>query len=557
MRRNISLLIAFAITLLLGFAVPTGQALSEPQPGELPPGPDKATFAPGRILVKVEDNAPAGAIASVNRENDARVEDTIPHSGVSVVDLPADLSVNEAVELYEASPQVEYAEPDYKVTLAQSTLAPDDPGFSNMYGLNNTGQTGGTPDADIDAPEAWSATTGRPDTVVAVIDTGVDINHPDLNDNIWTNPDELAGNGIDDDGNHYVDDVHGWDFANDDASVFDSAADDKHGTHVAGTIAAEGGNGVGVAGVTWQAKIMPLKFISPGHGYVSDAAEALRYAVDEGINISNHSYGYYDYCDNLCFSKTLRDAVDYAAGNGHLVVAAAMNGGSDWVGDDNDQNPVYPASHEGVNDGANVISVAASDQRDALTSFSNYGLKSVDLAAPGQSIYSTYPNNTYGNGTGTSMATPHVAGVAALVKAQNPDLDAAGIKARILEAVDKKASLEGNTVSGGRLNAGRVLGVAPMITTWRPTQGAKIRDRTPIIRMTVEDDETELTADRIELYLDGKQRMGFTYDQTNDTLAYRSGRLSFRRHSVDVVVRNAEGLEEETCTWAFRVMRRR
>ena len=547
MRHNLSRLIALSIIVLLGFTVPIGQALSEPQPV-----PDKVAFAPGRILVKVEDSAPAGAIASVNRENDARVEDKIPHSGVSVVDLPADLSVNEAVELYEASPQVEYAEPDYEVTLAQSALAPNDPGFSNMYGLNNAGQTGGTPDADIDAPEAWSATTGKPDTVVAVIDTGVDIYHPDLNDNIWTNPDEIAGNGIDDDANRYVDDVHGWDFANDDASVFDSAADDKHGTHVAGTIAAEGDNGMGVAGVTWQAKIMPLKFISPGKGYVSDAAEALRYAVDEGAKISNHSYGYYDYCGG-CFSKTLRDAVDYAAGKDHLVVAAAMNGGSDWVGDDNDQNPVYPAGHEG----ANVISVAASDQRDALTSFSNYGATSVDLAAPGQSIYSTYPNNTYGNGTGTSMATPHVTGVAALVEAQNPDLDTAGIKNRILESVDKKASLEGKTVSGGRLNAGRAFGVAPIITTWRPRHNATIRDRTPTIRMTLEDQEPELTADRIELYIDGTQRWGFTYDQTNDTLAYTSGRLSFSRHSVHAVVRNAEGLEVDTRTWEFRVVRRR
>jgi subtilisin family serine protease len=547
MRRDLSLLIALSITVLLGFTVPTGQALSEPQPG-----PDKAAFAPGRILVKVEDSAPTGALASVNRENDARVEDKMPRSGVSVIDLPADLSVNEGVEIYEASPQVEYAEPDYEVTLAQSALAPNDPGYPNMYGLDNTGQTGGISDADIDAPEAWSATTGKPDTAVAVIDTGVDINHPDLNANIWTNPDEIAGNGIDDDGNSYVDDVHGWDFANDDASVFDSAADDKHGTHVAGTIAAEGNNGVGVAGVTWQAKIMPLKFISPGKGYVSDAAEALRYAVDEGVKISNHSYGYYDYCGG-CFSKTLRDAVDYAAGEGHLVVAAAMNGGSDWVGDDNDQTPVYPASHQG----ANVISVAASDQRDTLTSFSNYGATSVDLAAPGQSIYSTYPNNTYGNGTGTSMATPHVAGVAALVEAQNPDFDAAGIKDRILESVDKKASLEGRTVSGGRLNAARAFGVAPMITTWGPRPNARIRDRTPIIRVTVEDDETELTADRIELHIDGDQKWGFTYDQTNDTLAYRTGRLSFRRHVVHVVVRNAGGLEEETRTWGFRVVRRR
>jgi thermitase len=552
MRRTISLiLVAFSITVVLGSTISTEPALSQP---------DEATskglpFAPGRILVKLDDSAPAGGLALVNRENDASVENRIPGSGVSVVDLPEDLSVAEAVKAYENSPQVEYAEPDYKVEPAGGVSAPDDPLFPDMYDLRNTGQTGGTPGADIDAPEAWGVTTGSPDVVVAVIDTGVDINHPDLKDNIWTNPGEIPNNGIDDDNNGYVDDVHGWDFADDDASVFDSASDDRHGTHVSGTIAAEGDNGKGVAGVTWHTTVMPLKFISLGKGYISDAAEALRYAVDNGATISNNSYGYYDYCSG-CFSQTLRDAVDYAAGKGHLVVAAAMNGGSDGVGDDNDQNPVYPASYDGINNGANVISVAASDQCDALTSFSNYGAKSVDLVAPGQSIYSTYPNNTYGYGTGTSMATPHVAGVAALVKARYPDLDAAGIKARILESVDKKASLEGKTVSGGRLDAGKALGITTMITAYRPAQGATIRDRTPTIRMVVQDDETELTADRIELYIDGEQRWNFTYDQTNDALEYRTERLSFGKHNVHVVVRNAEGLEVGTRTWTFRVMQR-
>jgi thermitase len=552
MRRNIGLLlVALSITVLLGSAIPTGRALSETNPGGPQPASGEAAFAPGRILVRVEDSAPANAIAAVNRKNDARVEEKIPHTRVNVVDLPKDLSVPEAVERYEASPQVEYAEPDYKIQLAGGVLVPNDPGFPNMYGLNNTGQTGGTPDADIDAPEAWTATTGSSDTVVAVIDTGVDINHPDLNDNVWTNPDEIAGNGLDDDNNGYVDDINGWDFYHDDNSVFDSAADDGHGTHVAGTIAAEGDNGVGVTGVARQTKIMPLKFIGPDRGYVSYAAQALRYAVDEGAEISNHSYGYYDYCGG-CYSKTLRDAVDYANAAGHLVVAAAMNGGADGVGDDNDQSPVYPASHES----ANVISVAASDQRDALTSFSNYGATSVDLAAPGQSIYSTLPNNTYGYKGGTSMATPHVAGVGALIKAQNPDLDDADIKAKILESVDKKGDLAGKMLSGGRLNAVKAVGVAPVIAARRPTPGVKTRDRTPTIVVTVRDDETELTGAHVELYLDEQQRWGFSYDQTNDTLTYKTGRLSFGRHSVHVVVEDDDGLEEARI-WGFKVVRRR
>ena len=550
MRRNIGLLMASSITVLLAFTVPTEQALSEPNPGGPQTVSDEVPFAPGRILVKVEDSAPVGAITSVNRENDARVEGKIPHSRVSLVGLPEDLSVNEAVELYEATPHIEYAEPDYEVTPAQSILAPNDPGFSNMYGLNNTGQAGGTPDADIDAPEAWSATTGKPDTVVAVIDTGMDMNHPDLDDNIWTNPDEIAGNARDDDGNGYVDDVNGWDFYHDDNSVFDSAEDDRHATHVAGTIAAEGNNGLGIAGVAWQVKIMPLKFIGPERGYVSYAAEALRYAVDEGAEISNHSYGYYDLSSTGSYSKTLRDAIDYADSKGHLVVAAAMNGGSDWVGDDNDQLPYYPASHQTDN----VISVAASNKRDALTSFSNYGATSVDLAAPGEGIYSTVPGNAYAYGTGTSMATPHVTGTAALLKSKFPELSETAIKDKILSSVDPKVGLKGKTVTGGRLNAVKALGV-PLVSDVRPI--SKRHDRTPTIRAIVQDTDSELIQTDMKLYLDGSEISDFYYDQTTDMLTFTPGsRLSFGRHYVEIIVRDAKGLDK-TRAWTFRVVRRR
>jgi thermitase len=551
MRRKISLyLVALTIILLLGFAVPTGQAISQPNPGDPQPGSDEAAFAPGRILVKVKDNAPADALASVNRENDARVEDKIPHTRVSIVDLPHGLSVTEAVETYEDAPQVEYAEPDYEVQLAQSALPPNDPNFPNLYGLNNTGQAGGAYDADIDAPEAWTATTGSSEVVVAVIDTGMDIDHQDLDGNIWTNPGEIAGNGIDDDRNGYVDDVKGWDFYHDDNSVFDSAEADRHATHVAGTIAAETNNRVGVAGVAWQVKIMPLKFIGPERGYVSYAAEALRYAVDQGAAISNHSYGYYDLTSSGSFSKTLRDAVDYADKAGHLVVAAAMNGGADRVGDDNDQLPYYPASHQTEN----VISVAASNKHDTLASFSNYGATSVDLAAPGEEIYSTVPGNAYSYGSGTSMATPHVTGTAVLLKSQFPELSATAIKDRILSSVDPKASLQGKTVSGGRLNAVKALGV-PLVSKVSPT--SKRRDRTPTIRAVVQDTDSELIQTDMELYLDGVEVSDFSYDQTTDTLTFTPRRgLSFDRHHVKVIVQDGQGIDN-TRAWSFRVVRRR
>jgi thermitase len=321
---------------------------------------------------------------------------------VSVVDLPSELSVREAIQRYEASPNVEYAEPDF---LLEPTAYPNDPYFPRLYGLENTGLTGGTPDADADGLETWNISTGRPTTVVAVIDEGVDVNHPDLRDNIWVNTDEVAGNGVDDDRNGYVDDRNGYDFANDDASVYDpdpiNGAGDEHGTHVAGTIAAQGNNGTGITGVNWEASIMVVKFLGPDGGYTSDAVEALNYAVANGAKISNNSWGGGGY------SRALLDAIQRADAAGHLFVAAAGN-----AGEDNDSSPSYPASYETPN----VVSVAATDDRDALAPFSNFGATSVDLAAPGVNILSTLPGNRYGSYSGTSMATPHVTGVAALIK---------------------------------------------------------------------------------------------------------------------------------------------
>jgi thermitase len=549
MRRYIYILAVDSVALLLCLALQAGQVHSQPTPDGPQPGSDGAAFAPARILVKVKDGAPADAIVSINRRNDAHLEGKIPHSRVSVVDLPADLSVAEAVEVYEASPAVEYAEPDYAISPAVSAPTPNDPIFPKMYDLYNRGQYGGTFDADIDGREAWNATTGATDTVVAVLDTGMDINHRDLNDNVWTNPDEIADNGVDDDRNGYVDDVHGWDFFYDDASVFDGASQDTHGTHVAGTIAAEGDNGVGVTGVNWQAKVMPLKFIGPGNvGYVSGAVKALDYAVAEGVKISNNSYGFYDNC-NGCYVRTLQDAISRAERADHLFVAAAMNGGADYVGDDNDDNAVWPASYGN----ANIISVAASNDEDELTSFSNYGATSVDLAAPGKSILSTLPGNAYGYGEGTSMATPHVAGAAALVKSQYLELSGVGIKARILESVDEITNLKGKLVTGGRLNVAKALGAntAPVIVG--PGSGGKIRDRTPVISATVRDDETELTVAQIRLYLDGRPKQGFSYDQATDRCTYESGELASGRHRVQVVVEDGQGFEE-SYAWTFRVV---
>lgn len=530
-------------------------------------------FVPGEIIVKLEDDATTRDLERINDRIDAETKEEIPEGSdgsegdLAVVDLPRNLPVEEAVEIYAGSPDVEYAEPDY---ILRPSRTPNDPEFPKLYGLHNTGQSGGTPDADIDAPEAWDTTTGDADTVVAVIDEGVDINHPDLRENIWTNPDEIPGNGRDDDGNGFVDDVNGWDFFNNDASVYDSEDGDAHGTHVAGTIAARGGNSIGVVGVNWRAGIMPLKFLGPDGGSTSGAVKAIDYAVREGAKISNNSWG------GGGFSQSLRDAIGRADTAGHLFVAAAGNGGADGVGDDNDTTPSYPASY----DLPNVISVAATNNRDTLASFSNFGARSVDIAAPGVSIASTLPNDRYGNMSGTSMAAPHVAGVAALVKSREPGLDDVKLKERILSSADGKPGLSGKVATDGRLNAANALSagettpsvteppatvaeppavaaprdtVRPTVVRFAPRHGVVIRNRAPLIVATVRDDRTNLAKRHIRLFIDGRAR-GFAYDPRTDRLSARSARLSFGWHTVRIVAKDAAG-NTTNRSWRFQVVR--
>lgn len=258
-----------------------------------------------------------------------------------------------------------YVEPDFVINPAAT---PNDPSFNRLWGLHNTGQTGGVDDADIDALEAWDITTGSRDVVIAVIDTGVDYTHPDLAANAWQNPGEIPGNGIDDDGNGFVDDIYGYDFVNNDGDPMD---DNGHGTHVSGTIGGVGDDGVGVAGVNWQVSIMGLKFLSGGgSGSTSDAVRAVNYATmmrrDHGINIvaTNNSWG------GGGFSTALSDAIEAGGDAGILFIAAAGN-----EGNNNDVFPGYPASMTSEA----IISVAATDSSNGLAGFSNYGATSVDI----------------------------------------------------------------------------------------------------------------------------------------------------------------------------------
>ena len=548
------LLIGVLAATLMGYlvaqsSVQEAETQARDEPGQ---GAESPTYAegseeqaaPDRIIVKLEENASRADLEQINEENNASTEKDLPRSQVNVVDLPRDLPVNEAVETYEADPNVEFAEPDFVLRPAQTTSA-NDSYYPRLYGLNNTGQNGGIQDADMDAPEAWNTTRGNTDTVVAVIDEGVDINHPDLKNNIWTNPGETAGDRIDNDRNGYVDDVNGWDFYNNDASVYDpvSGRGDEHGTHVAGTIAAEGNNSVGVVGVNWQARIMPLKFLGPTGGYTSDAVEALNYAVNKGVKISNNSWG------GGGRSQALQDAISRADAAGHLFVAAAGNEGVN-----NDSTPHYPSNYTNPN----VISVAATNNQDALADFSNYGATSVDLSAPGVNIYSTLPGNTYGAYSGTSMATPHVAGVAALLRSRNPSADDAQLKDYILKSVDQKNNLQGRMVTGGRANAFGSLAqstpeaIGPTVTSIRPAPGGRTRDRTPTISATVSDNRTELANSSIRLYVDGREITNFTYDQANDRLSYTSSRLSYGEHTVRIDVTDADR-NTTTEDWNFRI----
>ena len=347
--------------------------------------------------------------------------------------IAARLSDQQLAEL-KGQPEVELIEPDHLISVQYT---PNDPLLSNLYGL--IGSKG------IQATNAWDTTKGDPDAIVAVIDTGIDYNHPDLVNNIWTNGGETPSNGIDDDGNGYVDDYYGYDFANEDGDPFD---DHGHGTHVSGTVAASGDNAIGVVGVAWHSRVLPIKTIgASGLGAYFDIIQGIDYLIklkQSGVPIVcvNLSLG------GLEFSGALQKAFQKADENDILVVAAAGNSTENA-----DKEPQYPAAFNF----SNIISVAATGSEGTLAPFSNFGRKSVDVAAPGVDILSTNLlasiNGPYIERSGTSMASPHVAGIAALIAAINPELTARQIRTSILTTVTAAATLAGITATGGIVDA--------------------------------------------------------------------------------------------------------
>ncbi len=392
----------------------------------------KTPHVPGELIVKLRDASSKSAMKAI-----ATAGLTVEEANVSVPSLlrvrgSVDEGVMQAAadELY-GSGDVEYVEPNY---LLYTDATPNDPRFNFLWGLQSS--TGN----DIGAIQAWDRTTGSEDVVVGVIDSGMDIRHEDLKDNLYKNPGETPGNGIDDDGNGFVDDVNGWDAVTDTGTMRDQ---DGHGTHVSGTVGARGNNGLGVVGVNWRVKLLPLRFITVRSGSTFDAIQCVDYAVrlrQSGVNLRvlNNSWG------GSGYTQALADVIARANAAGILFVCAA---GNDSV--DNDSFPHFPSSYELPN----VISVGAMSRVTQRAGFSNYGKRSVDIFAPGDEILSTYPDNRYQSVSGTSQASPHVAGIAGLIVAANPNVTVPQMKARILGSATPEIFARTACLTGGRANA--------------------------------------------------------------------------------------------------------
>ncbi len=413
----------------------------------------EAALVADHLLVRLEDHVDAAAFEA-GLPDEFEIRKRLGPENLFLVAFPLrdrDSDIKAASILRAGGPGISYVEPDF---LRFAGAIPNDSRFGELWGMNSA------QDADIDAPEAWDLFMGNGSIVVGIIDTGIDYNHPDLAANIWVNPGEdLNGNGavegfelngIDDDGNGYVDDLRGYDFAYEDSNPMDGNA---HGTHVAGTVGGAGNNGLGVAGVAWDVGLAALMVLDDsGSGYTSDIRTAVAYAASKGMRVTNNSYG------GGGFSSSMSAAIQSAGQAGMLFVAAAGNDGRNA-----DTFPNYPSGYTH----SYIVSVASMTSSGQLSSFSNYGSASVDLGAPGSGILSTVPGGAYANFSGTSMATPHVVGAAALALMFITSLSVDELRIAIFSSVDPAAALAGRCVAGGRLSVNSLLleadsGVPPL-----------------------------------------------------------------------------------------------
>jgi len=444
--QRLSALILISLFVLLGTI----------QIGRGNPATARREFAPyveGEILIKLRESTEASGIddrigAFVSRIGGSDFRRLAPETqddGPVLMKLAPGVAVEDAVRAASADPDVEYAEPNY---LIFPQLIPNDASFNLQWQLLNNGA--GIAGADIDATAAWDITTGASSLVVAVIDTGAFLQHADLSPNRWVNPREIPGNGIDDDGNGFIDDINGWNFISSKNETFEDPVSDSHGTLVSGLVGAAGNNGIGVSGVAWNVKLMSVKFIGARSGSTADAISSVQYVIDQkrsGVNVRviNASWG------GPGNSSALKKVIKKAGDEGIVFVCAAGNGGSDQVGDDLESVEDFPSGWSA--EVPSIISVAALDNRDRIAGFSNYGHSLVQVGAPGVEVYSTYVFDTYNYGSGTSFSTPLVSGIAALLVSQEPGLSAAQVRDRIVRTADPVASLASKTVSSGRANA--------------------------------------------------------------------------------------------------------
>lgn len=394
---------------------------------------------PGEYVVRLKQGKMLMNNQSVlSQKLGAFVKSTIPSHNIVIVKRAGFESIDSAVKSLAQNPLVDIAEPNY---IYKINRVPNDPMLGQLWGLKNFGQKDsdnqiGVAGVDIDAEKAWDIETGSEKMVIAVIDTGVDHSHPDLKDNLWVNEAEANGQqGVDDDGNGVIDDIHGYNAITGTGNAYD---DHGHGTHCAGTIGAKGDDGKGIVGVNWNTRIMAVKFLDEeGSGTLENAIKAIDYANRMGAKVMSNSWG------GGRFSEALQDAIKATDAQGALFVAAAGN-----EANNNDNSPAYPASYNVPN----IISVAAIDNTGEKANFSNYGRRSVHLGAPGVNILSS-TGLTYDSWSGTSMATPHVSGVAGLVWSHEPNLTALEVKERLLLTARSIAGLKGKTKTGGMVNA--------------------------------------------------------------------------------------------------------
>ena len=407
---------------------------------------------PSRVIVQLKAGLSRDALETTLDSLGARLDSSPTAQGWATIELPAPGEAEAGLEgeallmagmkALQVAGVTEVVEPDY---LLSHSVTPGDQAFAEgwLWGLHNTGQNGGVAGVDLGAPTAWDTTTGSADLIVAVIDTGIRYTHQDLVGQMWVNPGEVPGNGVDDDGDGYVDNIYGIDAVNGDGDPMD---DNSHGTHCAGTIGAAANDGYATVGVAWEVQLMACKFLSAdGWGYVSGAVNCIDFAVAKGARVLSNSWG------GGGHSQALYDAIARARDAGVLFVAAAGNSATDT-----DSQPHYPSGY----DLDNIISVAAVDRRGDMASWSNYGRNTVDLGAPGVDIFSTVADSdsSYAYYSGTSMAAPHVSGVAALVLATDENLGSAEVRARLLNTTSPLSALDGRTTTGGMVHAAQAVG---------------------------------------------------------------------------------------------------